>query len=82
LDFWDRFTALTPGEQEAYFEPILGQVEALYDNELLYPAVCHPDALDLGSYIQQGKIILIVPCVHHRTSGLRPVSSPFWGQSS
>lgn len=59
LDFWERFAGMASGEQEAYFDPILGRIEALYDNELLYPAVCHPDPLDLGTYIQQGKIILI-----------------------
>lgn len=62
LDFWERFALMPPGEQEAYFEPILGRIEALYDNELLYPVVCHPDPLDLGTYIQQGKIVLISLC--------------------
>jgi hypothetical protein len=78
LDFWDRFVSMSVGEQEAYFEPILGRLEALYDNELLYPAVCHPDSLDLGSYIQQGKIILISLCPPENV-GLAPSEQALLG---
>ncbi len=78
LDFWDRFTQMTPAEQESYFEPILGRIEALYDNELLYPAVCHPDALDLGTHIQQGKIILIALCPPENV-GLAPSEQALLG---
>ncbi len=78
LDFWDRFIQMTPAEQESYFEPILGRIEALYDNELLYPSVCHPDALDLGAYIQQGKIVLIALCPPENV-GLAPSEQALLG---
>jgi hypothetical protein len=77
-DFWQRFASMGAGEQETYFDPILGRVEALYDNELLYPAVCHPDSLDLGTYIQQGKIILISLCPPENV-GLAPSEQALLG---
>lgn len=78
LDFWDRFKGMTAGEQEEYFEPILGRIEALYDNELLYPAVCHPDPLDLGTYIKAGKIVLISLCPPENV-GLAPSEQALLG---
>lgn len=58
IEFWDRFEAQT-GNKDHLIRPVLWRLRGLYGNSLLYPILCHPDALDLTSIIAQNKILLV-----------------------
>lgn len=60
LDFWDyQYNSSSPALQRQIAEPIINRIRPFYANPTLYPILCHPDALDLRTLMQQKKIILI-----------------------
>ncbi|MCZ7545111.1 MAG: type IV secretion system DNA-binding domain-containing protein [Anaerolineae bacterium] len=58
-EFWERFEEKKPGEQDKLATPVLNRLSTFYGNSTLYPIMCHPEALDSSSLIDQGKIILV-----------------------
>jgi hypothetical protein len=59
LQFWQHFEAQSQAMREQLSAPVLYRMQALYGNPALLPMTCHPDALALGSLVEQGKIILV-----------------------
>lgn len=60
LAFWtDEYDALSEAAQRQLRMPILRRIRSFYRSEALRAVVCHPDGLDLGSLVQQHKIVLL-----------------------
>ncbi len=60
LDFWDyQYNGSSPALQRQIADPIINRIRPFYANPTLYPILCHPGALDLQAFMQQGKILLI-----------------------
>ena len=58
LEFWERFNDQKSGHDQI-IRPVLWRLRSLYGNNILYPIVCHPDTLDIGSIVKHNKILLV-----------------------
>lgn len=58
-EFWERFEHQSKSGQENIIRPLLWRLRSLYSNDVLYPILCHPHALDLSNIVAQNKILLI-----------------------
>lgn len=58
LEFWERFNEQKGGRDQT-IRPVLWRLRSLYGNSILYPILCHPDTLDIGSIIKHNKILLV-----------------------
>ncbi|MCA9910135.1 MAG: hypothetical protein KC519_15865, partial [Anaerolineae bacterium] len=58
VNFWRDYES-SAASQKPIRDPILKRIRSFYRNENMRAILCHPDAIDFGTLIQEGKIILI-----------------------
>jgi hypothetical protein len=59
-EFWEyEYENFSEGQQQQIRDPVVYRMRAFYGNADLYPIVCHPDRLDFGTLMHQGRIILL-----------------------
>src|SRR5258708_14455622 len=57
MDYWSAFDSKL--QQTNTISPLIDQVSRFYSTNKLYHITCHPTILDFGTFINDGKIILL-----------------------
>ncbi len=59
-EFWEHeYENFSEGQQQQIRDPVVYRMRTFYGNRDLYPVVCHPDTLDFGQLMREGRVILL-----------------------
>ncbi len=59
LDVWETYEMQSNAQRRQIHEPILSRIAPFYGNPVLYPVLCHPQALNFRRFIEDKKIVLV-----------------------